>query len=126
MRRVLIVALGGALGAVVRYGLASLVAARVATAFPLGTWVINISGSFIIGIFLTIAGARELLHPDWRLLVAVGFLGAYTTFSTFEYETLHLLQSGRPGLAGLYVASSVTTGLLAVWAGAALAKRLLP
>ncbi|MEY3283710.1 MAG: putative fluoride ion transporter CrcB, partial [Acidobacteriota bacterium] len=94
MRRVLIVALGGALGAVVRYGLASLIAARVATAFPLGTWVINISGSFIIGIFLAIVGARELLHPDWRLLIAVGFLGAYTTFSTFEYETLHLLQSG--------------------------------
>ena len=125
MKRVLIVALGGALGAVARHGLASLIASKLTIPFPLGTWVINISGSFIIGGFLTIFSERELIHPDWRLLIAVGFVGAYTTFSTFAYETLHLLQSGRQGLALLYVASSVAVGLAAVWAGVSVAKRLL-
>lgn len=125
MKRFLIIALGGALGAIARYGLANLIGARLRTEFPLGTWLVNVSGSFIIGAFLTIFNEIGTLHPDLRLLIAVGFVGAYTTFSTFEFETLQLLQSGRPLLAILYVSSSVTIGLLAVWGGAALARRLL-
>jgi fluoride exporter len=125
MKRLLIVAIGGALGALARHGLSSLIAGRLITPFPLGTWVINISGSFIIGGFLTVFSKGEMLHPDWRLLIVVGFIGAYTTFSTFEFETLHLIQTGRPGLAMIYVTSSVSLGLLAVWAGMILAKRLL-
>src|SRR5437660_5743255 len=88
----LVVALGGALGAVARFWLGELIGAKFPTRFPFGTLVINVSGSFIIGFFLTLVTDRLNIHPNWRLGVAVGFVGAYTTFSTFEYETFRLLE----------------------------------
>lgn len=126
--RVLIIAIGGALGALARHELGSLIARRWTGQFPLGTWIINLSGALAIGIFLTIYGERATIHPNWqnwRLLIAVGFLGAFTTFSTFEYETLRLILDGNLPTALLYVATSLLLGLLAVWIGVAIARRLL-
>lgn len=125
VRRMIIVAIGGALGAVARQGVASLVMHYWKGVFPLGTWLINISGSFVIGLFLTLCSERTAISPEWRLLIAVGFIGAYTTFSTFEYETLRLIESGHILSATLYVLGSVLPGLLAVWAGVVAARRLV-
>lgn len=117
MENYLFVAAGGVLGAVARYWAGGLIAARWPTAFPLGTLVINVSGSFLLG-FLTSAGAEQGLIPQpWRLAFGAGFLGAYTTFSTWQVETLRLLQAGSVWLALWNVAVSIVLGLLAAWAG---------
>jgi fluoride exporter len=120
----LAVAIGGALGAIARFWLAGVVSERFPTRFPLGTLVINVTGSFIIGFFLTLVTERVNIHPHWRLAVAVGFVGAYTTFSTFEYETFKLLETGGR-LSGLMnVIVSLILGFVAVWAGIALAREI--
>lgn len=84
----LVISLGGILGANARYVLGTWIATRYGTSFPYGTLVINVSGSFVIGLFLTLIAERFVLHPNWRLFFAVGFLGAYTTFSTFSFESV--------------------------------------
>jgi len=122
LKGIIAVSIGGALGAVARYVLVVLVARRWDGAFPLGTWMVNVSGSFAIGLLLTLLDNRAGIDPEWRLMITVGFIGAYTTFSTFEYETLRLIQSGQPLSAILYVTSSVVVGLLAVWAGVVAAR----
>ena len=122
--KILIVAAGGALGAIARYWLGGVINARWPMHFPLGTFLINLTGSFIIGFFLTFLEQHSPTHANWRLLVAVGFVGAYTTFSTFEFETLKLLETGQALIAALYVASSVLVGFLAVWLGVSLARKL--
>jgi len=119
----LAVATGGALGACLRYFIGGTVFARTLTPFPLATFVINISGSFIVGFFLTLATERMNISPHLRLAVAVGFVGAYTTFSTFEYETIRLVEDGRMVHAVLNVVLSVAVGFLAVWGGIALARK---
>jgi CrcB protein len=95
---------------------------RYGTSFPYGTLVINVSGSFMIGLFLILATERFLVHPNWRLFFSVGFLGGYTTFSTFSFESLALIQHGYwlPGL--LNMAGSVLLGLGATLCGVALAR----
>jgi CrcB protein len=124
LTRYLVVALGGALGAIARYWFSALIGERVPTRFPLGTLIINVSGSFIIGFFLTLVTERINIHPSWRLGVAVGFVGAYTTFSTFEYETFRLLETGS-GISGfMNVIVSLMLGFLAVWGGIALAREI--
>ncbi|HZS07550.1 MAG TPA: fluoride efflux transporter CrcB [Blastocatellia bacterium] len=123
MDKIIVVALGGALGAVARYWLGGLLSSRWPMQFPLGTFVINVTGSFIIGFFLTLVGQRIAIHPNWRLLIAVGFVGAYTTFSTFEYETLKLLEEGNVLSAALNVFLSLAAGFVAVWLGVILARR---
>lgn len=110
------VALGGAVGSIARYVVGVWIYSRFGTRFPYGTFVINISGCFIIGLALTVLDAHADLPSAWRLAVPIGFVGAYTTFSTFEYETFRAAQ-GSPGTALLYVASSVLIGYLAVWLG---------
>jgi CrcB protein len=120
----LAVAAGGALGAMLRYYIGGSVFARTWTPFPLATFVINVTGSFIIGFFLTLATERLHLSPTLRLAVAVGFVGAYTTFSTFEYETIRLVEEGHLIHAVLNVALSVTVGFVSVWGGIALARTL--
>ena len=117
MSRYLAVAIGGALGAMARYWIGNLVAERFPTRFPLGTLIINVSGSFIVGFFLAIVSERVNLHPNWKLAVAVGFVGAYTTFSTFEYETFRLLENGIVTGGMLNVIASLILGFLAVWGG---------
>src|SRR5690348_770470 len=103
MNKYFAVAMGGALGALARYLLSVIITAQLDSKFPYATFLINITGSFIIGLFLTIALADPPISENWRLAVAVGFVGAYTTFSTFEYETLKLLQEGRVALGFGYV-----------------------
>lgn len=119
---VLVVGAGGFLGAVTRWGVALLVARFWTRDFPLGTFVINVTGSFVLGLFGTLAAERLSLGPHWRLFVATGFVGAYTTFSTFEYETQRLVETGAAGWAAAYVALSVAAGFLAVRVGVQLAR----
>jgi fluoride exporter len=117
---VLWVGLGGFLGANARYLLGGWVAARWGAAFPWGTFAANITGSFILGFFLSFAQDRPWVAPSARLLFAVGFVGAYTTFSTFTYESFRLLQDGQLALAAFNIFGSLIAGLVAVFAGAAL------
>lgn len=122
MQKYLLIAAGGALGSVARYWVGANVGTRLGIRFPYGTLVVNLTACLIIGFSLTWLGERLELSPAWRFLIPVGFVGAYSTFSTFEWETLETLRSGAYWLAALYTAGSVILGLAAVWAGAALAE----
>ncbi len=117
---------GGFLGALSRYWLGTWIAQRFtgAAQFPWSTFVINITGSFILGLFMVLITERIIAPPHWRLLIAVGFVGAYTTFSTFEYETLTLIENGSMLRAVANVVFSVLAGLLAVWLGAKLGRTI--
>jgi CrcB protein len=117
---VLLVAIGGGIGSVTRYLVGGWFAGRFGPAFPYGTLVINVTGSFIIGLFLAFAQERISLSPYWRLFFAVGFLGGYTTFSSFEYESVRLLQDGEMLLGSIYLIGSVVAGGIAAVAGIAL------
>jgi CrcB protein len=121
--RYLVVVIGGGTGALVRYVAASAIMARFGGKFPLGTLVINVTGSFLIGFLMTMLTERFEFDPKWRLLLVVGFLGGYTTFSSFEWETYTAVRDGglRTGL--LNVVSSNMLGYVAVWLGAMLARR---
>jgi fluoride exporter len=114
MTRYLCVLIGGGLGAVARYALGSAVSARYAGRFPLATFLINISGSFLIGLLMAIFNTRlPVTHTNWRLLLVTGVLGGFTTFSSFEYESLVAVKSGNPYLAVIYIFCSVGIGFLA-------------
>lgn len=115
------VGLGGFLGANVRYWLGHWADQRFGTQFPWGTFIINVTGSFILGLFMAVAAERILPAP-WRLVFAIGFVGAYTTFSTFEYETFKLANSGSTLWALANVLFSVLAGFIAVWIGAKLGE----
>lgn len=124
LTKYLAVAGGGAVGAVLRYYLTLSGLSRTMQPFPTATFVINITGSFIIGFFLTLVTERIPINPNIRLAVAVGFVGAYTTFSTFEYETARLVE-GRDFLyAFLYVVLSFAVGFGAVWGGIIAARKV--
>ncbi len=124
MDKLIVVALGGAFGAIARYWLGGWISSKLPMQFPLGTFVINVTGSFMIGFFLSLISQRIILHPNWRLLIAVGFVGAYTTFSTFEYETLKLIEEGNILSAALNLGLSVILGFIAVWLGVVAARKL--
>ena len=124
MQRYFLIALGGALGSVARFWVGSTVANRFGTKFPYGTFVINITACVIIGFSLTFLARRTDLSPAWRFLVPIGFVGAYSTFSTYEWETLSTIRSGAILLAALYVVGSFVFGLAAVWLGALMAEIL--
>ena len=119
MDRYLLVMLGGATGSLTRYVVGTAIMNRVGGSFPLGTVIINISGSFLVGFLMTLFTERLNPHPNWRLALVVGFLGGYTTFSSFEWETLGLVRDGARWLGLLNVAGSVVLGYAAVWLGAA-------
>jgi CrcB protein len=121
---VLYIALGGALGAVARYGVGSWVHSWAGSAFPWGTFAINAAGSFLIGFTLRYLEGISAA-PELRALITVGILGAFTTFSTFSYETFALLQNGAWGRAGAYAVGSLVVGLVAVGSGLALGARVL-
>jgi len=114
---------GAGLGGVARYALSAWIMAKTGTRFPLGTFAINVSGSFLIGLLMTLLTERIAVHPHWRLFLVVGFLGGYTTFSSFEYETLTAVRDGARWMGVLYVGGSVLLGYLAVWLGAMLGAR---
>jgi fluoride exporter len=119
----LLIALGGGAGSLVRYLAGSAIMTRFGGKFPLGTLAINVSGSFLIGLLMTLLTERWIPHPNWRLLLVVGFLGGYTTFSSFEWETYSTVREGGSWLGLANVVGSVILGYLAVWLGAALVRR---
>lgn len=124
MERLLLVAIAGALGAVSRYGLQVLVNDLVGRPTLLGTFAVNMSGSFLLGLLLGLTGERYFLPTAWRVAAAVGFLGAYTTFSTLMFESINRLEAGDPLAAGANVAGSVGLGLLSCYLGLALGRNL--
>lgn len=125
MSELLWVGCGGFFGAVSRYALGNWVASKLGTAFPYGTLVINLTGCLILGFFGTLALQRAtLIPPEARLLIAVGFVGAYTTFSTFGFETIRLLEENNLVLALAYVLGSVLLGLLLTYLGVVAARAL--
>jgi CrcB protein len=119
-----IVGLGGFFGAITRFAVASLVGQHWGRSFPLGTFAVNVSGSFFIGLLMVIFTERFMVNPQWRLLLVVGFLGAYTTFSTFEYETGGLIKDGEWSIAFLNIFFSVVAGFIALKLGEFLAKSI--
>ena len=123
MIRYLLVVIGGGTGALARYVAASAIMTRFGGKFPLGTLVINVTGSFLIGFLMTILTERFKVDPNWRLLLVVGFLGGYTTFSSFEWETYSSVRDGGLWTGMLNVVSSVMLGYVAVTLGSVLARR---
>lgn len=122
--RFLLISLGAILGANARYWLGDWVSQKWGTAFPLGTLIINLSGSLVLGFFLTLATERFMLDPRWRLLLAVGFLGAYTTFSTYTYESISLILKGQWSVGVFNLIGSTILGVFAAAMGVYLAKLL--
>jgi CrcB protein len=121
--RYLLVVIGGGGGALARYVAASAIMTRFGGKFPMGTLVINVTGSFLIGLLMTMLTERFKVDPAWRLLLVVGFLGGYTTFSSFEWETYSTVREGGLWTGMLNVVSSVILGYVAVWLGSMLAHR---
>jgi fluoride exporter len=124
MFRNMLVFAGGGIGAVFRYLLSGWVYKVVGTDFPYGTLAVNVIGCFVIGLFLTMGEDRFLISPSFRIFFAVGILGGFTTFSTFNFETLQLLREGAVAYGVLNVAASIIVGLAATWVGT-LAGRLI-
>lgn len=112
----ILVGLGGVFGAVLRYVVSKVVAERAGTSFPLGTWLVNITGAFLLSFLIGIA-AQGIIGKELGLALTTGFLGAYTTFSTFSYETVRQIQDGEFMTAMVYVLFSVIFGLAAAWLG---------
>ncbi len=119
------VSAGGLLGANARYIVGTWATDRWGSAFPWGTLLVNVSGSFVLGFYLTLVTERLTGRATGRLFVATGFLGAYTTFSTFSYETVQQIQQGEMLRASAYVAASMAAGLLAVVIGIVVAHALM-
>ena len=107
----------------VRFITGTVIMARFGGTFPFGTMTINVSGSFLIGLLMTLLTERFRLDPNWRLLLVVGFLGGYTTFSSFEWETFTTVRDGSLRAGLLNVVLSVILGYLAVWLGSSIARR---
>jgi CrcB protein len=124
MTKFLMVAIGGALGSVLRFWVGTYISGRMETRFPYGTLVINITASFLIGFIITILTNRTEWNPNWRYLIPIGFIGGYSTFSTFEYETFRVLESGEYLLTALNVGLSVVLGFIAVWLGVVTARAI--
>lgn len=124
MHSLWLVALGGAIGAVARATLSTAIQLRWPSTLPWGTIVVNLTGCLILGLLSGVLESRPHLDAQWRAFGAVGILGAFTTFSTFENETLTLLQRGEIGPALGNVAISVLVGLVAVWLGHLAGSRL--
>jgi fluoride exporter len=121
----LYVALGSAIGGVTRYLFGGLIQRLLDTTFPAGTLLINISGSFLLGAIIRYAVETPSFSPEVRAFLTIGFCGGYTTFSTFSYETMALLEDGEWTRAGLYVAASVLLSLLGTLLGFALAREVI-
>jgi CrcB protein len=121
--RYLLILLGGGIGSLARYVAGSAIMTRFGSRFPLGTMVVNVTGSFLIGLLMTLLTERWQPHPNWRLLLVVGFLGGYTTFSSFEWETFSAVREGGFWIGLANVVGSVAFGYAAVWLGALVGRR---
>lgn len=122
---ILYIALGGVAGTLSRYGLEGWIQSRTASGFPLGTLIVNLAGSFVLGFVIRLATGAALISPDLRAGLTIGFCGAFTTMSTFSYESVALLGDGDYGRAALYMTATIVGCVAAVVTGTALANRLL-
>ena len=121
--RILLIALFGAVGTLARYGLQGLVQVRTGGTFPYGTLLVNLSGCFFLGLITQFTMNRMVISPDWRVAIAVGFFGGYTTFSSFGWETAKMMEDGEWVRASAYVTASVVAGLFLSIAGIRLANK---
>ena len=121
MQKYLFFALGGALGSMARYWVGSTISGRTGVRFPYGTLIVNITACVLLGFVSTMLGKRADLDPEWRMFIAVGCVGAYSTFSTFQWETFSIVRSGAVPIGALYAFASLILGLVATWGGALLA-----
>jgi len=126
--RLLLIALGGALGTSLRYGVGKLSAEQAAGAgwFPSGTFAVNLLGSLLLGLLFVLGEGRSLLGVDLRLVLGTGLMGGFTTYSSFNLETLRLLEAGQTGRALLYVAITLGSCLVGGALGLALGRQLQP
>ena len=118
------IALGAVAGAIARYALSGYIARSFSTSFPYGTLIVNVSGSLVLGFFLVLATERMLLDPRWRMLVAIGFCGSYTTFSSYAFETFASFEGGQWLMMSLNIIANNALCLGAVMLGAAIARGL--
>jgi CrcB protein len=123
-RTLILVGIGGLAGSVLRYLVALFFARQAATAFPWATLAVNLAGCFLIGIFFALSEKGSLLSPEWRILLTTGFCGGFTTFSTFTYESIRLLQDGEILFVSLYIGGSVVAGLLLTYLGILLIRAI--
>jgi CrcB protein len=122
---ILYIAIGSAIGGVGRYAIGGVLQQRFGLAFPIGTLVVNVVGSLLLGFILRIALGGTQLSPETRIFLTTGFCGGFTTFSTFTYDTAVMFESGQYRRAALYVTLSIVLSLLATFAGFALAQSAL-
>jgi len=121
--KTLIIALGGALGANARYWLGGAIQARLGSTFPWQTLIINVLGSLLIGVFMEIS-LREAWDPRWRLFIAIGVLGGFTTYSTFAYESLHMLSDRSYDWGMFYILGSPVLCVAGAWLGKVAARAM--
>lgn len=117
LKSILIVFAGSGIGGVARFGVQTWVSKMYPFTFPLGTFIVNIFGCFLIGLFYALSEKGNVFTPDWRLALTTGLCGGFTTFSTFSYENMNLLRTGDYLYFGLYAAGSVLLGIAAVYLG---------
>lgn len=122
MNRILLIGAAGALGAVSRYGIGSLVSRLAGSAFPWGTFAVNMAGCFLFGVIWSLEVVRNVISSETRAILLIGFMGSFTTFSSFAFETHALLKTGAWGLAALNIVAQNVLGLAALVAGIALAR----
>ncbi|HVS98703.1 MAG TPA: fluoride efflux transporter CrcB [Puia sp.] len=124
MKVVTIIAVGGALGTVARYGAQTYIYKLYPFIFPMGTFIVNVVGCLLIGLFYALAEKGNLLTPEWRMFLTTGFCGGFTTFSTFAYENSNLIRTSDFLYMGLYVLGSVVLGVAAVFLGVFIIKAI--
>jgi len=124
MKTALIIALGGAIGSLSRYGAQTYIYKLYPFVFPLGTFLVNMTGCLLIGLVYGLSEKGNLLSPEWRLFLTTGFCGGFTTFSTFAYENASLIRSSDFLYLGLSILGSVAIGIAAVFLGILIVKAL--
>ena len=123
-RSFLLVGIGGFIGSLARYIVAVAMSGIISSTFPWATLIVNVAGCFLIGVIFAVSDRGGLLSPEWRIFLTTGFCGGFTTFSTFSYESLKLLQDGEYLYVAVYVLASVVVGLLATLLGIYLIRSL--
>jgi CrcB protein len=123
-RSILLVGIGGLVGSILRYLVSILLSAYLTSSFPFATLTVNILGCFLIGLLFAFTDRGQLIAPEWRMLLTTGFCGGFTTFSTFSYESIKLIQDGEMFFAFANVAISVVVGFAATWLAIVLIRSL--